>query len=67
MRRRAVRQIDLSGPQLYRQGGGSLGDGPIADDELRRVLFRQPSLHAPGHCFVGKRRNYQRRVKITHQ
>ena len=66
-RRRALFQADLSGPQLDRHGGGHLGDGPVADQKLRRILLRQPALNARRHRFVGKRRDDQRRIEIEHQ
>jgi len=66
-RRGALLQVDLPCPQLDRHGGGHLGDSPVADQKLCRILLCQPALKRAASRFVGERRDDQRRVEIEHQ
>jgi len=53
-RRRAIFQAELPRPRFDGHGGRHLGDGPVTDHKLRRILLRQPGLNA-------------RRAEIKHQ
>ena len=46
-RRRALLQADLPHLQLDRHGRGHLGDGPVADHQLCRILLRQQPSPSP--------------------
>src|SRR6476646_9384618 len=49
----ALVELDLANSQLDRERGRQLGDSPVADPELLRVLLCEPGLRAAAERFVG--------------
>src|SRR6266436_6188178 len=49
------------------KGSGELGDHPVADCEVARLLLAEPSLHAAGLRLISQGCNEPRRIQIKRQ
>jgi hypothetical protein len=63
----AMIYFDSSGPQLDSKSCRKLGDNPVADHQIIRILLAEPHLHPPSFRLIRQQGNQHRRIQIQHQ